>query len=386
MPEDKPLYVGKRTRNWRPLVGCVLAVFVIGIGVLYGPRVLNLPVKVSVNGQAYTTEAGTPLMAFLDDTITLDTYRGDLLAVDGSILATGTAGEPIIMLNRHRAKPNALLSAGDKVVVTRGADETEQTVEKFVYNTPKLKRSGSGVLITVTTPGTVGVTLKKVGEISGKLASKTTKTPAQPVSLNQVTAKKVKPKVVALTFDDGPNPGETEALLRVLAKAKVPATFFMVGRNVKRYPELAQQVAKAGHQIAGHGYSHTSLKTLAPPKLESELLQTTKAIETATGQRPLWLRPPYGAANATTYSLLGEHDIKVALWNVDPQDFRRPGAKVIAKRVVKRVRPGSVILLHDGGGTRTQTVKAVKSIIKKLKKKGYTFVTIQQMYDLTQPH
>ncbi|MDR1775372.1 MAG: polysaccharide deacetylase family protein [Actinomycetes bacterium] len=262
------------------------------------------------------------------------------------------------------------------------SDVATDVVEKSSYKKPKLIREGHGVLIEVTDPGAIGLTVKTYDASTNATISVDKRVKKQPVTIQVSQANKVRPKVVALTFDDGPNPGETTSILKVLAAADVKATFFMLGRNVKTYPDLTRAVAEGGHQIAIHGYSHDSLAKMKPPKIESELLESVKAVKDAADVDVTWMRPPYGAVNSMVYSLLGEHKLKVALWDVDPVDYGRPGASVIASRVVKRVHPGAVVLMHDGGGDRTQTVKALKTIIKKLKKKGYRFVTIDQMYQL----
>ncbi|MDR1412603.1 MAG: polysaccharide deacetylase family protein [Actinomycetes bacterium] len=369
------------SRRWLLIIGA-LAVFVLAW--MFGPRLLSLSVPVRLNGETYKVKTGTPVTQFIDDHLNVDEYTGDLLAIDGSPLKINEGETPVVTVNGRPAAKRATVKAHDVVVVTMGADRTEPITENSTLVQPKLSRNGHGQMIEVTDTGQVGVKVTPVGDESGLQAPTEVRTKAKAVKLRQVNAWKVRPKVVALTFDDGPNPGETESVLKILAREQVPATFFMVGSSAKAYPKLVKAVADGGHQLALHGFTHKSLDKLKSAEVESELKQTAEAIEEVTGARPDWLRPPYGAVNASVYSLLGEQHTKVALWSVDPHDYQKPGAKAIASRVVDGVGPGSIVLLHDGGGDRKQTVAAVEVIIKKLKQKGYRFVTIQQMWNLSQ--
>jgi peptidoglycan/xylan/chitin deacetylase (PgdA/CDA1 family) len=186
---------------------------------------------------------------------------------------------------------------------------------------------------------------------------------------------------IALTFDDGPNPIYTPQVLAVLQEYGVKATFFDVGYLVDDYPNLARQEYAAGHVVANHSWSHPELTRLSAAGIRWQLTQGSGAIQAATGVRPVFFRPPYGAINAT---VVGEADavgVTTVLWNADPRDWALPGVDVIVDRILSQVRNGTIILLHDGGGNRSQTVAALPMIITALEQRGYRFVTVQQLVD-----
>ncbi|SOB78883.1 polysaccharide deacetylase family protein [Streptomyces sp. 1331.2] len=183
-------------------------------------------------------------------------------------------------------------------------------------------------------------------------------------------------KVVYLTFDDGPSPAYTPKVLATLARYGVQATFFEIGQNVEAHPLLTAQVARQGHSVQNHSWSHPDLRRLSGAALDAQVANTDRAIRASTGRTPNCLRPPYGAVNGTVRSHAAALGKQVVLWSVDPADWSRPGTAAIRSRVLNGVRPGSVILLHDGGGDRSQTVAALPAIISTLKARGYGFATL----------
>ncbi|MFJ3221432.1 polysaccharide deacetylase family protein [Kitasatospora sp. NPDC086801] len=183
-------------------------------------------------------------------------------------------------------------------------------------------------------------------------------------------------KVVYLTFDDGPSPTYTPRILGILARYGVRATFFEIGQNVAAHPALTGQVARAGHSVQNHSWSHPDLRRLSASAVNAQVTNTDKAIRARTGRTPSCLRPPYGAVDGAVRSRAAALGKQVVLWSVDPTDWSRPGTAAIQSRVLKAVRPGSVILLHDGGGDRSQTAAALPAILATLKARGYTFGTL----------
>ncbi|MFN8037451.1 MAG: polysaccharide deacetylase family protein [Acidimicrobiia bacterium] len=178
---------------------------------------------------------------------------------------------------------------------------------------------------------------------------------------------------VALTFDDGPDPTWTPAVLDVLDTYGARATFFAVGSEVRKYPELAREIVRRGHAIANHSWSHARLPLLDDAGIRRELASTNDAIEVATGRRPSCMRPPYGATDARIVAGAQRLALEQILWNGDPEDYTRPGAAVIARRVVAAARAGRILLLHDGGGNRSQTVAALPAVINGIRAKGLGF-------------
>lgn len=183
-------------------------------------------------------------------------------------------------------------------------------------------------------------------------------------------------KVVYLTFDDGPSPAYTPKVLAILNRYGVRATFFEIGENVAAHPSLTAQVARQGHSVQNHSWSHPDLRRLSASSFNAQVGDTDRAIRAQTGRTPKCLRPPYGAVNIAVRSRAAALGKQVVLWSVDPADWSRPGTGAIQSRVLKNVRPGSVILLHDGGGDRSQTVAALPTILSTLKARGYTFATL----------
>ncbi|MFL2029917.1 polysaccharide deacetylase family protein [Loigolactobacillus zhaoyuanensis] len=180
-------------------------------------------------------------------------------------------------------------------------------------------------------------------------------------------------KQVALTFDDGPNPNTTPQVLRILAQAQIQATFFMVGTNVTTYPQLAKQVADAGHVIGNHTYDHPLLTSLGTTQVAQELALTDVAIYQATGKWPKIVRPPYGSINRVTAAIA---DRPLIQWTVDSEDWKSQNATTILNVIQQTTDPGAIILLHD---IQPATVAALPNIISYLRLQGYQFVSIDDL-------
>ncbi|MGW0229791.1 polysaccharide deacetylase family protein [Actinopolymorpha singaporensis] len=171
------------------------------------------------------------------------------------------------------------------------------------------------------------------------------------------------PKVLYLTFDDGPSEW-TPKILEVLARHNAKATFFELGQQQKEFPAFVDQVRKAGHTIGNHTFDHASL----PSRSWSGMQQEIKG-----GPASKCLRPPYGATNSDVRSIADELKMRVVLWDVDTRDWTRPGSATIERRAVEGARPGAIVLMHDGGGDRQQTVDALENVLTRLGKQGYVF-------------
>ncbi|WP_343964754.1 polysaccharide deacetylase family protein [Kribbella koreensis] len=180
-------------------------------------------------------------------------------------------------------------------------------------------------------------------------------------------------KYVVLTFDDGPSPQYTAQVLAILRRYGVQATFFELGQNVRKYPAVTRKVHQQGHSVQNHTYSHPDLRKVSAATFRSQIQSADRYIRAQTRSNPRCLRPPYGGVNATVRRRAAALHKSIRLWTVDPRDWSRPGTSVITRRVLLSVRNGSVILLHDGGGNRSQTVAALPTILRTLKARGYTF-------------
>jgi peptidoglycan/xylan/chitin deacetylase (PgdA/CDA1 family) len=183
-------------------------------------------------------------------------------------------------------------------------------------------------------------------------------------------------KLVALTFDDGPKQGVTEPLLEMLASEHVPATFFVIGRHMREFPDLAKAIASAGMEIANHSYTHRSLTALSPIDAEREILQTQAAVLATTGKLPKYMRPPGGNWNGKTAALVKNWGLTPCMWTADVFDSEIIGAQKVAEAVLKQVRPGSIVLMHNG---KVSTLQALPSILRGLRARGYRFVTVETL-------
>ncbi len=178
---------------------------------------------------------------------------------------------------------------------------------------------------------------------------------------------------VALSFDDGPSGANTEALLEMLAQRDVPATFFLCGYRIETYPELCGALARAGHELGIHGYSHGCFDAMPPADLLAELDRTAAMIREAAGTRPTLVRPPCGALNDGVRDVIRDAGLSVILWSVDPEDWRCRDVDSIVRRVCGQVHDGSIILLHD---MYPSSVEAAAQIIDRLRSEGYEFLTV----------
>jgi peptidoglycan/xylan/chitin deacetylase (PgdA/CDA1 family) len=187
--------------------------------------------------------------------------------------------------------------------------------------------------------------------------------------------------VVALTFDDGPNPPYTGRVLDVLERYGVPATFFCVGLHASAHTEELARMAEAGHGLGNHTWSHPFLPDLSVREFEVQLERTFDAIEDGAGVRPAPLfRPPYGSRKAELLTWLGRAGgPTTVLWDVDTADWSMPGPAAITDAVLTQVRPGSIVLMHDGGGDRSQTAEALPAVVEGLLERGYRFATVPEL-------
>lgn len=208
-------------------------------------------------------------------------------------------------------------------------------------------------------------------------------------------------RIVALTFDDGPNPDSTPQILEVLAQFKVKATFFLLGRNVAAHPEIVRRVVQAGHAIGNHTFTHPRLVGCGALAVARELIQCRQAIRQAVGLAPKLMRPPFGAQDVTAFltaRLLGYTAVN---WTASGDDWKGDPAPQVAERVLADARPGCIILLHDGWEPpagqiklrpeqerlqdRMPTLQALSSIIEHLQGEGYEFVTVPEMLRMAPP-
>jgi peptidoglycan-N-acetylglucosamine deacetylase len=180
---------------------------------------------------------------------------------------------------------------------------------------------------------------------------------------------------VALSFDDGPGRA-TPAILTTLEQDKVPATFFTIGDQVAPDAGLLKRMLRDGDVVGNHSWSHPNLGKAGPEADDQQLGAASSEIRRASGFTPCLFRAPYGAYSPKLIEAAHRYGMASVLWNVDPRDWAMPGPKAIVRRVMRGTAPGSIILMHDGGGDRSQTVKALPKIIAALRQRGYSFTTV----------
>jgi peptidoglycan/xylan/chitin deacetylase (PgdA/CDA1 family) len=183
---------------------------------------------------------------------------------------------------------------------------------------------------------------------------------------------------IALTFDDGPGP-YTPQILAVLKHKNVPGTFFEIGEEERYFHASTSEIVARGYPIGDHTETHPMMSKLSAHDQQEELLQETAQIGDFGAPFPRMFRPPYGVWNAATLRLLKKYRMLMILWTVDTNDYEQPGVPAIVHAAVSGARPGAIILLHDAGGTRTQTIEALPQIISALRAKGYKLVTVPRL-------
>jgi len=183
------------------------------------------------------------------------------------------------------------------------------------------------------------------------------------------------PKVVALTIDDGPSPVYTPQVLAILRRYGITASFSMIGRNAAAFPAAAREVAAAGHMVVNHTWNHYNLGYMSAAAMQDEIARGADAIHAATGERPGMFRAPYGVWPPAAFRCCARAGLTPLAWSVDPRDWSRPGVRAIVRDIVADTRTGSIILEHDGGGNRSQTVAALTIWLPRLLEAGYQFTT-----------
>lgn len=191
-------------------------------------------------------------------------------------------------------------------------------------------------------------------------------------------------KIVALTFDDGPYPPYTNQLLDILREEEVLGTFFLIGTNAERHPEIVQRIVYEGHQIGNHTYSHGDLLKAERKIIDQEITKTNELLTQITGQKIEIIRPPHGFRDGAVMDIIEAMKLKAVGWSVMSRDWTNPGVDIIVNRTMENVRNGSIILLHDGDGieaekSRIESIESARHIIRQLKNKGYKFVTVNDI-------
>lgn len=194
---------------------------------------------------------------------------------------------------------------------------------------------------------------------------------------------------VALTFDDGPDNVYTPQILAILQREHVKATFFIVGQQAERHPQMMARIVRAGHAIGNHTFDHPDLARISLSHMNWEVTRTERDIARLTGQPNKWVRPPYGSVNARVLAAIGRMGYQAVNWSVDSNDWQGLSAAQIEHNIVGSVFPGAIILQHCAGSTNENlkgTVAALPVVIHALRARGYSFVTVPELLDASDPH
>ena len=264
-------------------------------------------------------------------------------------------------------------------------NQTRKSLE-ILEGTDTITDVGDGEIVTVDESRSDGRRNLAV-DPEGYLAGKYLKFPEFPTLYHQGAGGEHQ---VAITFDDGPDPRWTPQILDILKAANVKAAFFLVGVNAERYPGLVRRIVNEGHEIGNHTYYHPNLALCWPEHVRLELNATQLLLETITGRATTLFRPPYAAdtspsqlSELTPLQIAQDLNYLVVLENIDPQDWAKPGADIILQRVKQQRRDGSIVLLHDAGGNRSQTVAALPRILEWLHTRGDTVVPLSTLLGTT---
>jgi peptidoglycan/xylan/chitin deacetylase (PgdA/CDA1 family)/sulfur carrier protein ThiS len=346
------------------VVGVIVTVVGV-VGTLLARRLFGgerASLTVTVVGQAMRVAEGTTLT----DAVTrfgLHPRSGDLLDVNGKVLrAAAVSGE--FLVDGRPGRGGMRLRSGDRVSVVDSHDQREPLARRVV-------RAAGGA------PSDPQFTLSRTpGEqviVSGALSHELVSARFRPLGATRVE------RAVALTFDDGPSAQYTPRILATLARLRVRATFFLVGYLAEANPELVRRELQLGLTVGNHSYNHPEVPPFAqlPPRLLSDEIALGGQALSRLGAAPRLFRPPGGSTSAAVVGAAAALGQRVVLWSVDPADWS-PGstAKEITKRVLAAVRPGSIVILHDGGGDRSATLAALPAIVRGIRHRGLHLVPL----------
>ena len=317
---------------------------------------------------ATITVAGIPVPAARARTVATALAAAGVSVPPGQVLAVssrrslGSDGrQGHVLLDGRPTSAAAGVAAGDVITIVRGADRVEPT---RIETVPIAAPNPSNLYVG----GTPGQAVARIGVRSGERV-------IERVVVEPKIGHLVAPGAVALTFDDGPDPTWTPKVLALLDKAHVHATFCLIGRNAAKYPQLVRTIVAAGHTLCDHTWDHDEQLPQRPPgQIALDISRGAAAIKAAAGVAPAFFRAPGGAWSATVESEAHRQHMTPLHWTVDPRDWSRPGERAILSTIYAELRPGGVILMHDGGGDRSQSVAALSVLLDRLPAMGYSFV------------
>lgn len=365
------------------LYALIVLVALVALGAGGYAFYLHRPVEINVNGSRRTVQINTTV-AQIKDSEGIKDEPGNLVSVSGKVLEEGKGNPYSVQVDGQKKSfddgKSYRIQGGETITIDKGDDTMEPYDSTTVETQPKLEMKGNeGSITYISQWGKVDKREKRTGKISGETAD------GEVIQQGQncvVTVKTPVPKdgqkLVALTFDDGPSI-YTPQYLQILKEHNAVATFFNLGEEIASNPEVSKQIVESGNQLASHTYSHQQLIAVPSDVVYDEITKTFKLLNDKIGVATTIFRPPYGDFHLSTW-MESKGTVSASInWNMDSEDWRRPGVDKIVSNSITGIAPGYIILMHDGGGPREQDLEALPKIIDELHNQGYTFVTISDL-------
>lgn len=332
---------------------------------LLGAELTDLPgpIHLRIDGRTVMVARGATLGDVVRE-LGLEPAPGRLLSVTGRVLER-RVDPGAILLNGVEAPIGTPLADDDVIAVVDGRTRTEGTRREVRMLPGRQIRNPAFTLERSRVRE-----IRTVGRISGELIG---------IRYEPIDDAGFAPRAVALTFDDGPWPGTTLRIVRVLRRMHAPATFFMVGYLIERYPDIVERVARAGMTIGTHSWSHpwrVPFAKLRPHRIQTEIRRPAELLRERFGITPTLFRPPGGSFDPFVLREAREAGMRLVQWSVDPHDYRATTPARLARTVLADVRRGSIVVLHDGGGDGATTAAALPRIIRGIRRMGLELVAI----------
>lgn len=374
--------------------GSLIAVAVVVVLAIVGIFAFNnwmgsKPVEVTLNGDQVTISGAERSVGGLLDNNVVSVTPGNYVAVDGSTIRQGEGTRCTAKVNGDDTDDMGMhLNGGDKIEISNGTDITEPYTDSEPQTLPhKTELKGVGAVHLYSNNAQDGEQVTRTGKESGITATVTTKEPINNI-VQYYNVNSNGDKVIALTFDDGPWDKQTDEILDILEQNDAKATFFTVGQCISGHEKELQRAASMGCEIGTHTWDHAegsgegvSLIKMSTDERKQEVQKGLEAIKNATGQEASTIfRCPGGNFDTSVATDLEGIVTAEIGWNVDTTDWKKPGADVIAQRI-QSAGPGNIILMHDGGGDRSQTIEGLRQALPKLKEQGYSFITVQELLE-----
>lgn len=376
------------TRGSLIAVAAVVVLAIVGI-FAFNNWMGSKPVEVTLNGDQVTISGTERSVGGLLDNNVVSVTPGNYVAVDGSTIRQGEGTRCTAKVNGNDTDDMGMhLNGGDKIEISNGTDITEPYTDSEPQTLPhKTELKGVGAVHLYSNNAQDGEQVTRTGKESGITATVTTKEPIDNI-VQYYNVNSNGDKVIALTFDDGPWDKQTDEILDILEQNDAKATFFTVGQCISGHEKELQRAASMGCEIGTHTWDHAegsgegvSLIKMSTDERKQEVQKGLEAIKNATGQEASTIfRCPGGNFDTSVATDLEGIVTAEIGWNVDTTDWKKPGADVIAQRI-QSAGPGNIILMHDGGGDRSQTIEGLRQALPKLKEQGYSFITVQELLE-----